>query len=284
MRRRSSRALVGAAGGAALLFVTWFATFHVGVFERADQSIFSGFTKLGNHPHVGGVASFIATLCNPSPYIYFCAVPVVIALARRRLPVAFAIGAILLGANETTQLLKPLLAHPRADSLLGGLPAVSPVSWPSGHATAAMSLALCMVLAVPARLRPLTAALGAGFAVAVSYSFLTLGWHYPSDVLGGYLVAGTWTLLGVAAVFSFEGRRHRAAPEEQSARQTMREALGPPALALAGAIALAGLVLVARPHAVVSYARLHETFIVGAALIGGLGLTLATGLMLALRR
>ncbi|MGB0096732.1 MAG: phosphatase PAP2 family protein [Solirubrobacteraceae bacterium] len=284
MRRRSSRALVGAVGGAALLFVTWFATFHVGVFERADQSIFSGFTKLGNHPHVGGVANFIATLCNPSPYIYFGAIPVVIALARRRLPVAFAIGAVLLGANETTQLLKPLLAHPRAHSLLGGFPAVSPVSWPSGHATAAMSLALCMVLAVPARLRPLTAALGAAFAVAVSYSFLTLGWHYPSDVLGGYLVAGTWTLLGVAAVFSFEARRHRAAPEEQSTRQTVREALGPPALALVGAIALAGLVLVARPHAVVSYARLHETFIIGAAVIGGLGLTLATGLMLALRR
>lgn len=266
------------------MFVTWYATFHVGVFERADQSIFSGFTRLGYHPHVGGVADFIATLCNPSPYVYFGAIPVVIALARRRLPVALAIGAILLGANETTQLLKPLLAHPRADSLLGGASPVGSVSWPSGHATAAMSLALCMVLAVPARLRPLTAALGAAFAVAVSYSFLTLGWHYPSDVLGGYLVAGTWTLLGVAALFSFEARRHRAGAEDHSARQTVREALGPPALALVGAIALAGLMLLARPHEVVNYVRLHETFMVGAAVIGALGLTLATGVMLALRR
>ena len=28
----------------------------------------------------------------------------------------------------------------------------------------------------------------AAFAIAVSYSFLELGWHYPSDVLGGFLI------------------------------------------------------------------------------------------------
>lgn len=270
-----------------LLFVTWFATFHVGAFERADQSIFSGFARLGYHPHVGGIANFIATLCNPSPYVYFAAIPVAIAFARGRLPVAFAVGAILLGANETTQLLKPLLAEPRAASLLGGISPVGPVSWPSGHATAAMSLALCLVLAVPARARPPAAALGGLFAVAVSYSFLTLGWHYPSDVLGGFLVAVTWTLLGVAAVSAFEERRDRAAPLEgrdERARQSVREALGPPALALLAAIALAGLVLLARPHEIVAYARLHETFIVGAAVIGALAVALATGVMLALRR
>ena len=267
-----------------LLFITWFATFHIGVFERADQSIFSGFAGLGNHAHVGGVANFVATLCDPKPYVYFAAIPIAIALARRRLPVAIAIGAILLGANVTTQLLKPLLAHPRAASLLGGVSPVGAASWPSGHATAAMSLALCLVLAVPARVRPFAAALGGAFAVAVSYSFLTLGWHYPSDVLGGFLIAGTWTLLGAAAVFAFDARRNRSTAGEATARQSVREALGPPALALLAAIALAGLVLLARPHEVVAYARLHETFMVGAAAIGTLGLALVTGVMLALRR
>ena len=66
-----------------------------------------------------------------------------------------------------------------------------------------------MVLAVPSRMRPATAAFGAAVAVAVSYSFLTLGWHYPSDVFGGFLLAGCWTLLAVAAVSMLEGRRTR---------------------------------------------------------------------------
>ena len=94
----------------------------------------------------------------------------------------------------TTQLLKPLLAAPRPITLLE-FPVVAAASWPSGHATAVMSLALCSVLAAQARLRPFVAALGAAFAVAVCYSFLELGWHYPSDVLGGFLVAAAWTLL-----------------------------------------------------------------------------------------
>ena len=54
------------------------------------------------------------------------------------------------GAALTSQLLKPLLAAPRpwetsaASEIASG-------SWPSGHATAAVALALCAVLIVPRR-------------------------------------------------------------------------------------------------------------------------------------
>jgi hypothetical protein len=47
---------------------------------------------------------------------------------------------------------------------------------------------------------------------------------------------------------------------------------------------VAGLVALARPHQVLSYARAHEAFIVGGAAIGLLGLALSTGVMLAMRR
>jgi hypothetical protein len=158
---------------------------------------------------------------------------------------------------------------------------VNPASWPSGHATAAMSLALCFVLAAPGRLRPAAAALGAVFAVAVSYSFLTLGWHYPSDVFGGFLVAGIWTLLGVAALSAVYRKRLPRATATDPV--PLREALRPPGLALLGGLALAGLVAIAHPHAVVSYVEAHRAFTVGAAAIGALGLTIATGVMLAVR-
>jgi len=276
--------LAGAGAALALLAATWWAAVHVGFVQHLDVSTLRGFGGLGTKPRVSSTAGFVATLCDPKPYVYFCVAPVLIALGRRRLWVALAIVAILLGANVTTQLLKPLLAAPRP-RLTPGAGTPSAASWPSGHATAAMSLALCLVLAVPARMRPFAAALGAAFAVAVSYSFLALEWHYPSDVLGGFLVAVVWALVAAAAVLTAQQRtsgRATASPVEGGL--TVREALGPPAAAALAAVALAAMVAIARPTAVVSYARLHEAFVMGAAAIAALGLALATAVMLALRR
>ncbi len=284
MPRRAVLALLGADAGAALLAITWFVTFHLGIAERADQAIYSGFGSLGQHPRLGSIATFIAQLCNPTPYVYLAAVPFGVALARRRYWVALTIGAILLGANVTTQLLKPLLSAPRASNLLADTLSPGPASWPSGHATAAMSLALCCVLAVPARLRPITAALGAAFAVAVSYSFMSLKWHYPSDVFGGFLVAGTWALVAVAVVFVADGRRQRPGVGEPVAKLSLRETLGPPALTLAGALLLALVVVFARPHQVINYVQLHHTFVVGAAAIAATAMAVATVMTLILRR
>ena len=275
-------ALCGAAVAAALMLLTWFLAFHVGFFKRADLKILSGFTDL-RRPRESAIAGFIAGLCDPKPFVLFAGVIVLIPVMRRRPGAALTIAAILLGANVTTQLLKPLLAEPRA--VPWGIDPISAAAWPSGHATAAMSLALCSVLAAPARLRPLIAALGAAFAVAVSYSFLSLSWHYPSDVFGGFLVATVWTLLGIAALFSLRARFAGDVTEEiPPGRTSVREALRPPVAALLGAIGLAGLVALAHPHAVVSYAQAHTAFVVGASAIAALGLILATGVMLALRR
>ncbi len=282
MPRRATIALGGAVAAGALLILTWLLTFHIGFAERADQAIFRGFGDLSQHPHLGSVASFVAQLCNPQPYVYLAAVPAVVALARRRGMLALAICVVLLGANETTQLLKPLLAQPRAASLFGGSPPVDAASWPSGHATAAMALALCLVLAVSARLRPLAAALGAGFAVAVSYSFLALQWHYPSDVLGGFLIATIWTLLGAAGVVYLN--RRRVSQTIEPAASSWRELLAAPAAAVLLALTTVALVLLVRPHQVLAYVDLHRAWVIGAAGIAVAAMTLASGVTVALRR
>jgi membrane-associated phospholipid phosphatase len=280
MPRRAALALLGAGAAVALLILTWLLAFHVGLFRQADVKILGGFVDL-HRPRVDPIANFIANLCNPSPYVYFAGALVLLALVRRRPVVALVICMIVFGANVTTQLLKPLLAEPRpvaGDAFIGA------ASWPSGHATAAMSLALCSLLAVPTRLRPAAAAIGALFAVAVSYSFLTLQWHFPSDVFGGFLVATAWALLGVAALFTIRDRRPQYGVPDAAERLSVRDALRAPAAALLGTLALAGLVALARPHTVVAYAQAHTTFLVGAAAIGSLGLALATAVMLTLRR
>jgi membrane-associated phospholipid phosphatase len=281
MPKRARRA-IGAAVALTVLLAAVYAAIHAELVQRADVSILHGFIDLGDHPRIRSLALDLTGLCDPDPYVYLCVIPIAVALLRRRIWVALAIVGILLGANVTTELLKPLLDVQRSYSFPG---APGTGSWPSGHATAAMSLALCCVIAAPGRLRPATATLGALFAVAVSYSFLALAWHYPTDVLGGFLVASIWTLLGVAAIWTAQSHRApQSAQAHRPGRPTIWAALGPPSAVLLAAVALVALVAVAQPHDVVSYARLHKAFMIGAGGIGALALALATGVMLALRR
>ena len=114
-----------------------------------------------------------------------------------------AVAAVMALAPLTAEMLKPLLAHPH--DIVGGVH-IGPASWPSGHSTAALTLALCAVLVAPSRVRPLVAAIGGAFAVAVGLVLLILAWHMPSDVLGGYLVATLWMALAVAALRGAERR------------------------------------------------------------------------------
>jgi membrane-associated phospholipid phosphatase len=262
----------------ACLVATWFAAFHVGFAQRADQSILLGFFDVADHRGVTSLATFVANLCNPVPYVLFAWIPMLVAVLRGRPRVALAIGVILLGANVTTHVLKPLLAAPRP---FDAHDAIGSASWPSGHATAAMSLVLCCVLAAPTRARPVVAAVGAIFAVAVCYSFLALGWHYPSDVLGGFLVATTWTLLAVSGLRALHKHGIRAVP---ASRPRLVHELAPPAAAVVGAAGMGLLVALARPRAVLAFTRAHEWFVLGAAGIGLVALALATGLMLVVRR
>ncbi len=276
-------ALTGAAAGLVGLALVWWLSHYTGIGRHADASILTGFADL-TRPRLDRVTTFIADLCNPVPFVILAGVPVLVALLRRRPRVAAMLAIVLLCANETTELLKPLLAAPRDPGLFG---VHSNATWPSGHATAAMSLALCAVIAAPARRRPAVGAAMAAFAVAVCYSFLELAWHYPSDVLGGFLVAATWTMLGIAGLSLVEARRTNGLAElsrRRTASFSVGEALTPVAIVVAVAAVLLGLILLARPHAVVGYVRDHETFVIGASAIGALGMLLASGLALMLRR
>lgn len=282
MPARARIALIGAASTVAVLVLIWLLAFHTHAGAQADQTVFVGFADL-QRPHVNWLANLIARICDPAPFLVLSAIVVAIAFARGRARLAVAVGVILLGANLTSELLKPSLAltHP-SWMVPAGIPVHSD-SWPSGHATAAMSLTLALVLAVPARRRPLVAALGAVFVVAVCYSFLTLSWHYPSDVLGGYLVAVLWTQLVLAGLFGLDSRRAGRLLDDGGAALSLRAVLTPPAVAVLAVAVLATFVAVAHPHAVAAFLHQHKTFVLGAATIGALALALATAFVFGLR-
>jgi membrane-associated phospholipid phosphatase len=281
MPRRSKLAFAGAAAIVAALPLVWWIAVNVGPAHRIDASILNGFTDLKG-PRVGPLAQDVAHLCNPQPFVWLAALLVIVALLRRRPRTAVAVAVILAGASVTTQVLKPALATQRVSPLLVDAGQVLPASWPSGHATAAMSFALCLILVSPARLRPWAAALGGLFAVAVTFSFLTLDWHYPSDVIGGFLVAMAWTLAAVGVVWWSEARWPRR--EAGAPAPPLGQALAPTGVAALSATLLAGVVFLARPEQVVEFAHDHTAFIVGAGAIGAAALALAAALTLLVLR
>ncbi len=93
----------------------------------------------------------------------------VAALVFRGPRVAAAVAVLLLGATFSTELLKPLASDPHHGASVGSY-TVPAASWPSGHSTAAMGLALSAVIAAPRPLRAPAAGAGAAFAAAVSFS------------------------------------------------------------------------------------------------------------------
>jgi membrane-associated phospholipid phosphatase len=284
MSRRPLVLLGLAAANVVAAVAVWFAAFKLPGGGGLDGRALEAFTGVAGpplRPRIIGLAS----LADPWPFALAAAGLVAIALLRRRWLMAAVVPAILLSANVATQQLKPALADLRIFDVRGEL-ATYPASWPSGHSTASMSLALCLVIVVGPRMRPLAALLGAGYAVAVGYSLVVLGFHLASDVLGGYLVAATFTLVGAAALAAAEQRWPAVASSPKPAAMRPPAILSAPSLTMLAATALAAAAItlaIVAPQATADVAD-HPVAVVAGIGIALLGLALTTGLARLLHR
>ncbi len=197
MTRRVKTPIAAWLGCAAALVLLAVAAYKVGAAQHLDGTLLARLVA-----HQGGtaesLAEAVAHLGDPVALLAMLAALCAVALWRGRPRDALAAFVVVAGANLTTQALKALLAHPRVQPALGGDP-IDPNAFPSGHTTAAASIAVAALFVVPARLRPLTALLGAGLVAAVGGSVVLLDWHFPSDVAGGVLVAAGWGFAVLAA-------------------------------------------------------------------------------------
>ena len=102
----------------------------------------------------------------------------------------FAAGS--LGAEAVAQLLKVLIHRPRPEVFFGLSP-VETYSFPSGHAfvPAVFFWIAAGGLLAPARWRAAVVAL----AALLGFSRVYLGYHYPSDVVAGWVLAVAWLAL-----------------------------------------------------------------------------------------
>jgi membrane-associated phospholipid phosphatase len=100
--------------------------------------------------------------------------------------------------------LKDVFHRPRPQPFFG-IPPPHTYSFPSGHALFSICLygmlAALLSVRLEGRLWPVLVWTLAGLLVlAISFSRVYLGVHYPSDVLGGWAIAGAW----ISVVLSFD--------------------------------------------------------------------------------
>jgi membrane-associated phospholipid phosphatase len=200
--RRRRVAEAGAAACALALAAVWLVALRTGAGRARDDALLHGMVGLARD-RIYDRLQDVALLADPVPYAAAGLLCVAVALARRRPARAAAVAVVLVATGATTQALKHLLAQSRPVDWLGPRQ-IEDVSWPSGHGTAAMALALCAVVVAPPAWRALVGLLACGYAVAVAYATLALAWHYPSDVFGGFLVAGLWVTAALAVVARLE--------------------------------------------------------------------------------
>lgn len=185
---------IGAAAVAALLYLSTITT-------RTGQLV--GELMLGGRPAspaaIASAEQVLSTLSRSSLALGTAAV-VGIALLQRRRGLALVAAATIGAANLTTQLLKQLVLD-RTD-LLDGLFYPLPNSFPSGHATAAASIAVALLLVLPPLLRAPTVVLSSIVVAIVGISTLVAGWHRMADAVGGVFVATAWAA-GFAAFLAW---------------------------------------------------------------------------------
>jgi membrane-associated phospholipid phosphatase len=201
--------LLAACACAAVAVAVWFAAFHTATGQDADARALSHIVlSYGSTAYT--LTGWIVHLGDPVPFALLLGGLLCLAYARGGPFAACTVAVVLVGANLTTEVLKHLTAAPRAIALVP-YSHLDPASWPSGHTTAAATLALWLVILAPAQLRPLAAVAGACFVAAMAAGVMLRASHFPSDVLGALCVAGAWTLVGLAVLSASRDRRTASA-------------------------------------------------------------------------
>ena len=116
-----------------------------------------------------------------------------------------AMGLTTLVSAFTSEILKIYFARVRPD-LVPQLDIINNAAYPSGHANNAAVVYILFIMLVPQARHPMWQIAAAVMIVLTGLSRIMLGVHWPTDVIGGWML-GTAFALMTAAVISL--RQHR---------------------------------------------------------------------------
>ncbi len=145
------------------------------------------------------------------------ALAVVVALVRRRPRLAAVVGAVALGSLVSVQVLKRVVLE--RPPLVPTDYAQGTNSFPSGHTSVGMVLAVVLLMVLPLRARPWTWVVVGLFGATFGVSTVLAAYHRPSDVLAAHLVVLAWALAGSAVLVAWRGSSDPADPPPRSVRR-----------------------------------------------------------------
>jgi undecaprenyl-diphosphatase len=157
-----------------------------------------------------GPATFFTRSGSFMVYASLCALTILFGTLRRGwFGRSLVIVGTLLAAWVSSDFFKEFFARPRPDQWYAIHETT--FAYASGHATLALAFyglwAYVLWRALPASPGRSAILIGLGIWIAlIGWSRLALGAHYPTDVLGGYLLGAAWLLLAMSVVDRLTGR------------------------------------------------------------------------------
>ncbi len=281
-RRRALVLLAICSACVVLVAVLYLGAVRTRTGQRADEAGMVGRTT---NARVQTAAADVLDTISVGSFVVVGSTLGILALARRRPRLAVGIGIMILAANVSTQLLKSTFLS-RPDLLHRSEVAASSPSFPSGHATVAMSLGLAFLLVVPPRLRRLAGVTGVAYAVVIGAGTLTRQWHRPSDVIGGFLVAAAWAAALAAWLVAFRGTGDPEAalrPAMLSELLSGKRLVGGGVILVLSASLISALVLLVFDGRALSTVELGPSYFAAVAAIIGTGCVILGAVLSALR-
>jgi undecaprenyl-diphosphatase len=129
---------------------------------------------------------------------------------RRRKVAALMVACGVGGAAVISVVMKSLFDRTRPD-LWAQLVHETSFSFPSGHAMASAALALSLMAVFwRTKWRPLVVTLGTVYIILIGFTRLYLGVHYPTDIMGGWLLSLAWVVLVAWLITRYVELKQRA--------------------------------------------------------------------------
>jgi membrane-associated phospholipid phosphatase len=169
---------------------------HSSGLQHADQSVANQAHVLAVHHH--GLVTFlqiVSNVGNPHTFWVLIAVLTVVLVVRRAGRLALWAAVTMAGAALLDNVIKTVAdrARPHLANPVASAPGKS---FPSGHALESfVGVAIILIVVLPlmrAAWRSVTIAVAIMLLVLIGFARVTLGVHYLSDVIGGWIFAAGW--------------------------------------------------------------------------------------------
>ena len=190
---------------------------HSSGLQSADQSVANRAHTLAVHHH--GLVTFLQDVSNvaaPRTFWILIAVLTVVLVIRRAARLALWAAITMAGAALLDNVIKTVAdrARPHLANPVASAPGKS---FPSGHALESfVGVAIILIVVLPL-MRPVWQRVAVAIAIVllalIGFARVTLGVHYLSDVVGGWIFAAGWT---AATCAGFRVWRRKVAPQARA--------------------------------------------------------------------